>query len=146
MTTEKVSEKRDGREQAFILLFEKCFSDITIDEIIENAKDCREIKISDFTLNLVKGVDNNIDEIDNIIEENLTGWKLNRLSKINLTILRISAYEICKDENTPVSVSINEAILLAKQYSTDKDAAFINGVLGSIAKKSACDKKEDKKL
>ena len=75
-------------------------------------------------------------EIDKIIEENLKGWKKNRISKISLAILRIAVFEMLYIDNRelPVSVSINEAVELTKSYSTDKDASFVNGVLGAASR------------
>ena len=127
--------RRQSREEAFALLFEKCYNDSPFEELIKNAEESREIVISDFAKEIINGVDNNLTEIDSVISESLKGWSLNRISKVTLSILRIAVYEILKCDNIPNSVSINEAVEIAKVYSTDKDASFINGVLGSIAKR-----------
>lgn len=126
--------RHQSREEAFILLYEKCFNDAPIEEIIENALLSRDFTVSEFARTLINGVDENKENIDNIIEDNLKGWKKNRLSKVALTLMRISVFEMLNLDSVPVNVSINEAIELAKVYSTDKDSSFINGVLGAVAK------------
>jgi N utilization substance protein B len=72
------------------------------------------------------------DEIDSLIENFLDKWSLSRILRIDLTILRMSVYEMLYVSEMPIKVSINEAILIAKEYSDDDSAKFINGVLGSI--------------
>lgn len=76
----------------------------------------------------------NRERIDEKIIKNLKGWTLNRLSKIDLTILRLGTYEILLENDIPKQVSINEALEMAKKYSEDKSRKFINGVLDAIAK------------
>ncbi|MFQ9797755.1 MAG: transcription antitermination factor NusB [Clostridia bacterium] len=69
--------------------------------------------------------------------EALKGWKISRLSRVDLAILRLSAYEIMFSGEIPVSVSINEAVNLAKKYSQDAAPAFINGILGNVSQRAA---------
>lgn len=123
------------REQAFILCFEMLFSDTDIDELADNAGDARDEFLSDYALTCAKGVRDHADEIDAKISENLKqGWKVSRISRVSLAILRLALYEILFVEEVPVSVSINEAVELSKKYTVQDDTAFINGVLGSVAK------------
>ena len=82
---------------------------------------------------LFLGVCQNIEEIDKIISENLSGWKINRISKPTLSIMRVSVYEMVFSKLHP-AISINEAVELAKEYSEDGAASYINGVLNNIAK------------
>ena len=79
------------------------------------------------------GTCENIADIDEIISVNLSGWKLNRLSKATLSIMRISVYEM-KYAKLPPAVSINEAVEFAKEYAEDGAPSYINGVLNTIAK------------
>lgn len=74
-------------------------------------------------------------EIDQQIGEKSVGWKISRIGKVELTILRLAIYEILYDETIPVSVSINEAVELAKKFAADGSPAFINGVLAKFAPK-----------
>ena len=131
--------RRQSREQAFLLAFERNFNNETVDELCEIATESRDFEIDDFALGLLKKIEENEEQIDEIIEKNANGWKIRRISKTALSILQLSVCELrysdmssIKAEN-PVSVVINEAVLLAKKYSSDKDAAFVNGVLAKFA-------------
>jgi len=130
----KSLSRREERQQALTFVFERLFRDDSAEEVFEDATEARDEEISGYARKVVTGVEEHLTEIDTLIEENLKGWKKNRIAKMSLTILRIAVYEMCYVDNIPVSVSINEAVELAKCYATDKEAAFINGVLGSIAK------------
>lgn len=128
--------RRESREQAFLFLFEKTFKDETIDEIMDAAGMARDIEISEFAERIFNGINENHDKIEEIIEENIKGsWKKERLSRVSLSLLRLSIYEMLCEKNIPYGVSINEAVELAKKYSTKEDASFINGVLGTVSKK-----------
>lgn len=122
------------REQAVLLVFERLFSDTDLDEIADNIADSRDEFYSDYAITTAKEIELKAEEIDKYISDNLSkGWKIRRISRISLAILRVAVYEMKYVEEVPVSVAINEAVELAKKYSTD-DASFINGVLGSVAK------------
>lgn len=123
------------REQAFFLCFEMLFSDTDIDELADNAGDARDEFLSDYALECAKGVHEHQDEIDAKISENLkSGWRISRISKVSLALLRLAVYEMLYRDDIPVSVSINEAVELSKKYTVKDDTSFINGVLGSVAK------------
>lgn len=123
------------REQAFMLTFESLFNDADIDELADNAGDARDEFLSDDAITRAKGVKENTEAIDERISANLKkGWKISRISKVSLAILRLAVYEMLYEEDIPVSVSINEAVELSKKYSVEDDTSFINGVLGAIAK------------
>lgn len=127
--------RREAREQAFIVLFEKIFdNDATISEIVETAKEAELIKINSFAENTLKMVEENFAEIDEIIEANSQDWTISRLPKVTLAILRLAVAEIKYIEDVPNGVAVNEAVELAKKYGTAEDASFINGILGTIAK------------
>ena len=126
--------RRESRENAFLLLFEQCFHPEPIEEIAALAAQMRDFETDDFTMQLAGGVNESLDEVDASFEPHLIKWQKNRISKVSLCLLRIAAYEITRLEDIPVSVSINEAVELAKKYAGEEDAAFINGVLGSLAR------------
>ena len=79
------------------------------------------------------GICENIEDIDTIISNNLSGWKINRLSKAILSIMRVSVYEMLYAK-LPPAISINEAVEFAKEYGEDGASSYINGVLNNIAK------------
>lgn len=126
--------RKQAREQAFILIFEKCFKEETASEILELAVELRDFETDDYTVNTFKGVYENVELLDSKISENTKKWDINRISRVSLAILRLALYEILFIDEIPVSVSANEAVELAKKYSTENDAAFVNGVIGSITR------------
>lgn len=81
---------------------------------------------------VIEGVCANQAFIDTLIETHSKGWKLNRISKVDLSIIRLGIYEICYRDDIPVSVSINEAVELAKTYSSEDAGSFVNGILSKI--------------
>lgn len=144
-STEKdklIELRREERKEAFILLFEQVFKKDSIESIIEDAKAARDAEVGKYTRRLALGVEEKMEELDALISANLKGWKMNRVSKVALTIMRMSVYEMLYVDKVPVSVSINEAVELAKKYATPGDGSFVNGVLGAVAKQ--IDKTEDK--
>ena len=127
--------RREAREQAFIVLFEKIFdNESTITEIVSTAKEAELIKINSFAENTLNAVEEHFSEIDEIIEANSQDWTLGRLPKVTLAILRLAVAEIKYIDDVPNGVAVNEAVEIAKKYGTNEDASFINGILGTIAK------------
>lgn len=127
--------RKQAREEAFILVFEKEFNGNTTEEILEAAAEARELEPDDYIKTVFSGVYDNLTEIDGLISENSVGWSINRISKTALCILRLALFEIKYMDDIPVSVSINEAVELAKKYATKEDASFINGILSTVVKK-----------
>ena len=97
----------------------------------------------DLTLQLVGGVKAHKEEIDRIISESAPDWPLDKISKIDLVILRIAIFEILFSDQTPDKVAIDESIELAKDFGNDTSAKFINGVLGTVVKNYKDNKKDD---
>lgn len=126
--------RREAREQAFILLFEKSFRNDEMQEIIDLAVESRELEDDSFVSKLAIGASTYTAEIDAEIEKYSLNWKTNRISKVSLAVLRLCIYEILYESDIPTSVSINEAVELAKKYGGDDDSSFVNGILGSFAK------------
>jgi len=131
------------REQAFILCFEKMFHNDSIDDIIVNTFEGRDLVLDDEVIQICKEIENRAAELDDLISKYLkSGWKLNRISKISFSILRLALYEMLYIEDIPVNVSINEAIELSKKYSGPEDGAFVNGVLANIERALKLNEKE----
>jgi len=126
--------RKEAREQAFVLIFEKQFRDDSANEILEYAKEIRGIDVDEYTQRVFVGVTEKIQEIDSVISSNLKNWKLERISKVALAVLRLAIYEMTFVDEVPVSVSINEAVELCKKFAIKEDAAFVNGILGTVAK------------
>lgn len=96
-----------------------------------NDFDEEEKSYIDSAINII--VDN-LEEIDRHIDENIDSWAVNRLARVDLSILRISIYELMYRDDIPKQVSINEAIEIAKKYSTEESSKFINGILGGFVR------------
>ena len=126
----------ETREHAMELLFQIGFRNDPISEQIDLFREtCPDI-IEDeaYFLDIVYGVINSRDEIDNKFVPFLKRWKLERLPQTDRIILEIAVYEILTVEEIPVSVSINEAVKLAKKFGTDNSSSYINGVLSNFVK------------
>ncbi|WP_195283667.1 transcription antitermination factor NusB [Harryflintia acetispora] len=126
--------RSEARELAFILMFEKTFTDDSFEEIIEKAAEGRELSLDRFAAELAQGTYSHLGELDELISKNSQNWKISRISRVALSALRVAVYEMLYEKNIPRSVSINEAIELTKKFATPEDASFVNGVLGAVEK------------
>ena len=130
--------RRSARKNAFFLLFQMDFSEAAefeqVKELFFAEKDepVEETEKA-FILSEVEGVNEHMEEIDGMIAACAKGWDPERMNKVDLAILRLAVYEM-KFGETPVGVAINEAVELAKKFSSDEAPAFVNGVLGKAAK------------
>ena len=128
-----------AREETFKLLYSLEIQKEDLKEqteiYLENAEISDE-NTKNYMSEIVEGIENNINDIENKISENLKkDWKIERISKINLVLLKLAIYEILYTE-TPFKVVINEAVELAKKYGDDTSPNFVNGILASIVKES----------
>lgn len=143
------TSRRQAREQAFILAFEKNFTDDSIDEILEAALLCGGEELDPFAVTLVEEMLTHKEEIDQAIMQYAKGWKMNRISKVSLTLLRLTISQLLykkedKSADDPTGVAISEAVRLSKKYATPEDASFVNGVLGSVARSLGPEAEEEK--
>ncbi len=129
--------RTEAREYVFALLFAKTFAmedDPAEFYASELANTDEDLGLqSDYIKNSFFGIMDNLAEIDGKIEDNSAGWKLNRLSRVAISLMRLSVYEMTYSSDVPKLVSINEAIELAKKYDDDNAPSFINGVLNTIS-------------
>lgn len=125
--------RRETRECAFIILFEKAFRNDDINELYEIAREIG-LKVNDGVKQIVSGVLEHDDEICEIISGYSAKRSIQRIPKICLTILKIAIYESLYDDMTPVNAAISEAVILTKTYSYEDDIKFVNGLLSSFAK------------
>lgn len=127
--------KHEIREAAFIILYQKELTTQTIEEISENTYESFEMPTNKAVLTLADNVWENRTEIDEIINRYSPSRPTSRISKVNLTILRIAVYELTYEkEKVPPKVAINEAIELSKAYAQNNDRTYINGLLNSYYK------------
>lgn len=129
-----MKSRHELREAVFKILFQIENTELDYKELLELEQE--EIANSSYVNNTLTEIIDKLEEIDNVISNNLKDWKLERLSKMDRQILRISAYEILHSD-IPYKVSINEAVELSKKYSEkDESYKFINGVLNGIVETS----------
>lgn len=130
-------KRRRSREYALQILFqiELTGSELTdemLSEFWEGIDEDKDVK--EFTYNIVKTTIDNLDRIDRTIKKAAKHWSLDRMAVIDRNILRAATYELLyRSDDIPLSVAINEAIEIAKKYSTEDSAPFINGILDNIA-------------
>jgi len=132
-------KRRKAREYALQLLFQVDFTNkqINLKELEEFWLDKKEKRdVRGFTEDLVKGTLERINEIDRMIEKVTENWLLKRMAAVDRNILRFAAYEILYRKDIPSAVTINEAIEIAKRYSSIESASFLNGVLDRLAKEA----------
>lgn len=104
-------------------------------ELHFDMNDVTEEKDREYIREKAARISDKLGELDEKINATSVGWKTNRMSKVDLTILRLAFYEVLDDEEVPTGVAINEAVELAKKYSSDSGPAFINGVLAKLVNK-----------
>ena len=127
-------KRREAREALFALLFEMTFATPEEAAVLYETE-CEETDrdlSDDYIRDGYKGVLADLDKIDELIASASKGWKLSRLARVTLSLLRLGVYEMCF-AGIPYHIAINEAVELAKVYGEDKSPGFINGVLNKIA-------------
>lgn len=144
-THTKVSSdpRHEARKVALQALFEWSFQSIEVEQIIERDlgehddqdefQNITEVD-RDLALFLVKGVTENLDDIDKIIEDSAPEWPIEQIAKIDLEVLRIAIFELHFAKSVPPKVAIDEAIELGKQFGGENSGKFINGVLGTVVR------------
>jgi transcription antitermination factor NusB len=129
--------RREIRENLFRMLFLKDFHKETelkeqIDLYFEWMEEPKE-KDCIYLNERLNQILDKLPEIDEMIENASSGWRLNRMGKVDLTILRLATFELKFDEEIPTGVAINEAVEIAKKFGEDNSPSFINGILAKIA-------------
>lgn len=140
-------KRRLAREIALQSLYHIEMNDVTpevaIETVLEEARSDNEADLAvgdgdvagtPYLTGLVKGTSGNKERIDETLSTYLTGWKVDRLSKVDRQILRLAAYEMLFGTEVPPKVVVNEAIELAKRFGSDESGKFVNGVLGKLIK------------
>ena len=135
----RVDRRTELREATFLLLFRVDFhqeKDLQwqIKNFFDGEDDVFTEEEKEFIGNKVLRIAEIIESIDADLNEISIGWKVKRMAKVDLTILRLAYYEINYDENVPVSTAINEAVELAKSYGEENSPSFVNGILAKVVK------------
>jgi transcription antitermination protein NusB len=126
--------RRTARECALQMLYQHDVGKLVREEILASFWDMNEqpAKVSAFANELFEGTLDRIKEIDKVIQQHAKNWRLSRMAAVDRNILRLAVYEFLADSGTPGTVVINEALEIAKKFSTHESAQFVNGVLDSI--------------
>ena len=127
-----LSSRSRQRRYALRILFEIDINKSSLDEVLEGKSRVGEDAPGDFVLDLVRGVEKQRPELDSIISEYAEGWDLERMPLVDRNILRMSLYELFYLEDIPSGATIDEAVELAKSFSTKDSGKFVNGVLGRV--------------
>lgn len=141
MSQKSRSPRRKGREIAFQILFGSTFfpvdfqghAGLSLDHFIAVGQ-FPDLTANEFARTLIQGVQNSRAEVDRIIADHSKNWRLKRIARVELTILRLAAYELLFASDVPLKVAINEGIELSKTYGDPKSRGFVNGILDGIAR------------
>jgi len=129
MSNDPLGSRRESRERALTLLYEADLKGEPPIVVLE----AQPVPPDPFTIGLVRGVDEHLAELDDLIRRFSRGWSLERMPVVDRALLRIALFELAHLPDVPKGVLISEAVELAKQYSTDDSGRFINGMLSAIA-------------
>ncbi|MEU2430817.1 transcription antitermination factor NusB [Streptomyces sp. NPDC007861] len=132
-----MAARNKARKRAFQILFEAdqrgaSVRDVLADWIRHSRSDDRQPPVSEYTMELVEGYAGHADRIDELISTYAVGWTLDRMPVVDRNILRLGAYELVWVDETPDAVVIDEAVQLAKEFSTDDSPSFVNGLLARL--------------
>jgi len=122
-------ERRQSRERALGLGYEAEAKGLLPSELLEELA----VPPAEYALRIVLGLSELLPEIDRLVSEHSSGWALDRMPVVDRWILRIGTYELLAEPDVPVAVVIDEAVEMAKEYSTEDSGRFVNGVLAAIA-------------
>ncbi|MEO1062596.1 MAG: transcription antitermination factor NusB [Actinomycetota bacterium] len=126
-----MSGSSDARERAMALLYEASIRGLGIDDVLAGLA----VDPVPLAVELATGVAEHHDDLDPVIAESSVNWPLDRMPTMDRTILRLAAYELAHRPDVPMPVIIDEAVELAKRFSTDDSGRFVNGVLSRVAER-----------
>ncbi len=132
-----MSKRRNARELALKILFQIDVGKLPPDEVLDTSFEEVRPPVEDrrWVQEMVPAVVQEIDALDQIIGELAEGWRLDRLAKVDKNVLRLALCELQRGSDVPASVIINDAVEIAKKYSTEDSGRFVNGILGSFLRR-----------
>ncbi|MGO3146560.1 MAG: transcription antitermination factor NusB [Leucobacter sp.] len=136
-----MSARTKARKRALDMLFQADVLAVELDDVIR-AESGRALSEPErlaswvYAREIVDGVNDHREEIDELIASYAQGWTIDRMPNVDRAILRLASWEILHNPEVPAAVAINEAVGLAKEYSTEDSSRFVNGVLGRIVEHS----------
>ncbi|WP_392969676.1 transcription antitermination factor NusB [Streptomyces sp. LN245] len=132
-----MAARNTARKRAFQILFEGDQRGVDVltvlaDWIRHSRSDTRQPPVSEYTMELVEGYATKVRRIDDLLAQYAVGWTLDRMPVVDRNILRLGTYELIWVDETPDAVVLDEAVQLAKEFSTDESPSFVNGLLGRL--------------
>lgn len=128
-----MARRRDARRLAVEVLYQADVSHRPPTEVLEGRRQIGQ-RIPGFTEDLVRGVAGRLPELDRLIGEHAQDWTVERMAAVDRAVLRVACFELRYREDVPVAVAIDEAVIAAKEMSTEESGGFVNGILGRVAR------------
>lgn len=128
-----MARRRDARRLAVQILYQADVSHRPPTEVLEGRRQLGQ-RIPGFTEDLVRGVEERLGDLDHLIGEHAQDWTVERMAVVDRAILRVACFELRYRGDVPVGAAIDEAVIAAKEMSTEESGGFVNGILGRVAR------------
>jgi len=128
-STERQGPRHEARERALSLLYESEIKGSPLEEVLE----ALPVPPDPYAERLARGVVRHLARIDELLGASAEGWEIARMPAVDRSVLRLAVYELLEEPSVPVAVTIDEAVRLVSDYSTDDSGRFVNGVLSTVA-------------
>jgi N utilization substance protein B len=132
-----VAARTKARKRALDVLFESEVRGLPLDGTLEERLALQDPPIGDYSVELVRGVREHQEQIDQLLTTYSQGWTLDRMPSVDRNVLRLGVFELLYAEGVPDAVALSEAVSMARELSTDESPSFVNGVLGGILRDKA---------
>jgi transcription antitermination protein NusB len=129
-----MSARSKARKRALDIVFECEARDLMLNDLLEERVVANDPPVNEYTSTLVRGLAENINRIDDLLESYSEGWPLDRMPAVDRNVLRLAVFEILYVADVPDAVAVSEAMSLVRDLSTDESPNFVNGVLGNIVR------------
>jgi N utilization substance protein B len=127
-----VAARTKARKRALDVLFESEVRGLPLDGTLEERLAAQDPPIGDYSVELVRGVHEHQQRIDELLSTYAQGWTLDRMPSVDRNVLRLGVFELLYAEDVPDSVAMSEAVALVRELSTDESPSFVNGVLAAV--------------
>ena len=132
-----MSARSKARKRALDVLFESEVRGLPLDGTLEDRLAAQDPPIGDYSVQLVRGILEHQERIDELLTTYAQGWTLDRMPGVDRNVLRLGVYELLYAEDVPDAVAMSEAVAMVRELSTDESPSFVNGVLGGILRDKA---------
>ncbi len=132
-----VAARTKARKRALDILFESEVRGLPLDGTLEERLAAQDPPLGGYSVELVRGVREHQEQIDELLGSYAQGWTLDRMPSVDRNVLRLGVFELLYAEDVPDAVALSEAVAMAKELSTDESPTFVNGVLGGILRDKA---------